>query len=65
MLTLMPLTPEHAAALARQRQFLLELEDVDEDARQAALAALDPQSLTDADLDQDAAHLAQEYRSRA
>lgn len=61
----MPLTPAHAAAIAHQRQFLQQLEDPDPIALQSALETLDPTTLTDADLDLDATHLALEYRFRA
>ena len=58
------LRPERRQEIERQRQFVSALDEADPDAAQGALAALNPDVLTDDDIEQDEFHLAREYRRR-
>jgi hypothetical protein len=58
------LTPARRESIEKQRRFLLELDDADPGALAAALAAIDPDVVSDDDLEQDEFHLAREYRQR-
>jgi hypothetical protein len=58
------LTPARRESIENQRQFLMELDEADPVALAAALAALDPDVVSDDDVEQDEFHLAREYRRR-